>query len=359
VSLSFFLVVALALSQPAVPSAVALAREGLPSVALAQEGPFKIVVLAGEDSVNVIQQKTAVAPLVEVRDRNNNPVSGAVVTFAIQGGKAAAFQGGAATITVTTGAAGQAAAAGLTPLATGAVNISVSAAVQGQVVTAAITQVNVMTAAEAAAAASASGAGAGAGGGAGGGSGAAAGGGAAGGTGGGLSATTIAIVGGAVAAGAVAATQVVGGSGDAYQGTFSMNGTVNFATCFRTDHYAGTLVLELESTSGSVSGHGEIKEDTTVGEIAATNCPGISPGPMGDGKWGMPDGPVTGTESNIVFESHDNVQSLAPGIRLDRTFKFTGALSGSTITGKVEMAWIPQPGGLFVPMTSPITLTKQ
>jgi hypothetical protein len=320
---SFILVAALALSQP--------------------PAPFKIVVLAGEDSVNVIQQKTAVAPLVEVRDRNNNPVSGAVVTFAIQGGKAAAFQGGAATMTVTTGAAGQAAAAGLTPLATGAVNISVSAAVQGQVVTAAITQVNVLTAAEAAAAASASGAGAGAGGGA----------------GGGLSATTIAIVGGAVAAGAVAATQVVGGSGDAYQGTFSLSGTVNFATCFRTDHYAGTLVLELESTSGSVSGHGAIKEDTTVGEVAATNCPGSSPGPMGDGKWGMPDGPVTGTESNIVFESHDNVQSLAPGIRLDRTFKFTGALSGSTITGKVEMAWIPQPGGIFVPMTSPITLTKR
>jgi hypothetical protein len=332
VSPLFILVTALALSQPA--------------------GPFKIVVLAGEDSVNVIQQKTAVAPLVEVRDRNNNPVSGAVVTFAIQGGKAAAFQGGAATMTVTTTAAGQAAAAGLTPLTTGAVNISVSAAVQGQVVTAAITQVNVMTAAEAAAAA-AGGAGAGGGSGAG-----AAGGGAAGG-GGGLSATTIAIVGGVAAAGAVAATQVVGGNGDAYQGTFSLTGTVNFGTCFRTDHYAGTLVIELDSSADSINGHAELKEDTTVGEVAATNCPGSSPGPMGDGRWGMPDGPVTGTASSMVFESHDNVQSLAPGIRLDRTFKFTGALSGSTITGKVDMQWVPQPGGIFVPMTSPITLTKQ
>ena len=66
--------------------------------AFAQQGPFKIVILAGEDSVNVIQQKTAVAPLVEVRDRNNNPVSGVAVTFAVQGGKAAAFQGGAATM---------------------------------------------------------------------------------------------------------------------------------------------------------------------------------------------------------------------------------------------------------------------
>lgn len=314
-------------------------------------GPFKIVVLAGEDSVNVIQQKTAVAPLIEVRDRNNNPVSGAAVTFAIQGGKAAAFQGGATTITVATNAAGQAAAAGFTPLTAGAVNISVSAAVQGQVVTAAITQVNVMTAAEAAAAAG------GAGGGAGSGAGGAAGGGAAG--GGGLSATTIAIVGGAIAGGAVAATQVVGGSGDAYQGTFSLTGTVNFATCFRTDHYAGTLVIELESTADPIRGHAAIKEDTTTGEVAATNCPGSSPGPMGDGRWGMPDGPVTGTASSMVFESHDNVQSLAPGIRLDRTFKFTGTLTGGTISGQVDMSWIPQPGGLFAPMHSSITLTKQ
>ena len=121
--------------------------------AAGQAAPYKIVVLAGEDSVNVIQQKTAVAPLVEVRDRNNQPVSGAVVTFAVQGGKAAAFQGGATTMTIATNAAGQAAATGLTPLTAGAVNISVEAAVQGQVVTAAITQVNVMTAAEVAAAA--------------------------------------------------------------------------------------------------------------------------------------------------------------------------------------------------------------
>jgi len=335
VSPLFILVAALALSQPA--------------------GPFTIVVLAGEDSVNVIQQKTAVAPLVEVRDRNNNPVSGAVVTFAIQGGKAAAFQGGAATMTVTTTAAGQAAAAGLTPLTTGAVNISVSAAVQGQVVTAAITQVNVMTAAEAAAAAAGAG-GAGAGGGGAGGSGAAAGGGAAGG-GGGLSATTIAIVGGVAAAGAVAATQVVGGSGDVYQGTFSLVGTTTAGTCFRTDTYGGTLVIELESATGSIGGHAEIKDGTGV--VSAATCPGVSVGPIGDGKWGMPDGSVNGTESSIVFNSHDNVQSLAAGIRLDRTFKFTGALSGTTITGQVDMVWIPSNGGQYAPMRSPITLTKQ
>ena len=53
----------------------------------AQQAPaLKIVVLEGEGGVNIIQQKTAVRPLVEVRDRNNLPVAGASVTFSIGGG---------------------------------------------------------------------------------------------------------------------------------------------------------------------------------------------------------------------------------------------------------------------------------
>jgi hypothetical protein len=320
--------------------------------AAGQAAPYKIVVLAGEDSVNVIQQKTAVAPLIEVRDRNNQPVSGAVVTFAVQGGKAAVFQGGATTMTIATNAAGQAAAAGLTPLTAGAVNISVEAAVQGQIVTAAITQVNVMTAAEAAAAAGATGASSG--------TASTAGGGAAGGTGGGISATTIGIIGGVAAAGAVAATQVVGGSGDFYKGTFSMNSTLNFGPCARQENYAGTLVFELESTTGSINGHGEIKDATAA--VTATTCTGqIGVGPVGDGGWGMPAGPVTGTESSMVFESHDNVQSLQAGVTLDRTFKFLGALSGTTITGQIDMVWIPSPlaGFPVTPMRTTISMQKQ
>ena len=37
---------------------------------------LRIVVLEGEGAVNIIQQKTAVRPLVEVRDSNNLPVPG-------------------------------------------------------------------------------------------------------------------------------------------------------------------------------------------------------------------------------------------------------------------------------------------
>ncbi len=160
---------------------------------------LKIVVIKGEDAVNVIQQRTAVAPIVEVRDRNDVPVSGAVVTFAIQGGKTATFAGGLPAITVTTNAAGQAVAS-LSPLTSGAVQINVQAAFQGQVAAATITQTNVLTAAQAAAL-GASGAGSGS-------TGAATGGGAGG--GGGISGTTLGILGAAVAGGAAAATAATG-----------------------------------------------------------------------------------------------------------------------------------------------------
>ena len=116
----------------------------------AQAAALRVVVLAGEDAVNVIQQRTAVAPLVEVRDRNNQPVAGAVVTFSIQGGQNAAFAAGANTLTVTTNAVGQAAVTSLTPTGSGVVQINVAASFQGQSAATAITQTNFATAAQAA-----------------------------------------------------------------------------------------------------------------------------------------------------------------------------------------------------------------
>jgi hypothetical protein len=111
--------------------------------------------------------------VVEVRDRNNQPVAGVVVTFTIQGGSNATFAG-ASTVTATTNALGQAAVTSMTPTGVGGVHINVVAAFQGQTATTAITQTNFATAAQAAssgASGAASGAAAG-GGGAGGGIGA-------------------------------------------------------------------------------------------------------------------------------------------------------------------------------------------
>ena len=152
-----------------------------------QAAQLKIVVIDGEGAVNIIRQKTGVPPVVEVRDRNDLPVSGALVTFTIGGGQNATFGGTLQTLTVTTNAAGRAAAAGLTPTSTGVVQINVAAAFQGQTAAATIAQTNFVTAAQAAQAAGASAGG-----------------------GGGLSGGAIAGIGAAVAGGAVVAVKATG-----------------------------------------------------------------------------------------------------------------------------------------------------
>jgi hypothetical protein len=189
------------------------ARARLRTQLTAAAPPLKIVVVEGEGAVNIIQQKTAVAPVIEVRDRNDQPVSGAVVRFAISKGRAT-FNG-ARTLTATTDALGRATAAGLTPSGTGSLSIATSATFQGQTAAITIAQTNVLTAAQAAAAASAGSSGASAGGSA-----------AAGGGGGGLSNTAIVgIVGGAGAGigAAVLAANASSGSESPSDGNVNSN----------------------------------------------------------------------------------------------------------------------------------------
>ena len=121
------------------------------AVGAAQEAAnLKIVVIAGEDSVNVIKQKTAVAPVVEIRDRNNQPVANAVVRFTVRGGRNARLANGVRVVQAASDATGRAAVSALTPTGTGLVQIDVTATFQGQTIAATITQTNVATAAEAA-----------------------------------------------------------------------------------------------------------------------------------------------------------------------------------------------------------------
>ena len=122
--------------------------------------------LEGGNSVNVIEQDTAVPTLlVEVRDRDDMPVAGASVRFVLGEGDAATLNAGLSQVALTTNALGQAAVV-VNPIAAGAVELSVSAAFGGETATAAIVQANFATAEEAAAAISAAGgAAAGAGGG--------------------------------------------------------------------------------------------------------------------------------------------------------------------------------------------------
>src|SRR5215470_15695980 len=53
-----------------------------------------IKILEGEDGVNIIQKKSAVKPVVQVVDKNNLPVAGATVVFALpSSGASATFAG--------------------------------------------------------------------------------------------------------------------------------------------------------------------------------------------------------------------------------------------------------------------------
>lgn len=293
---------------------------------------LKIVVLAGEDAVNVLRQNTATAPLVALRDGNDLPVAGALVTFAIQGGKSAAFAGGATTLTVTTNAAGQAAAIGLTPLTTGAVQINVQAVFQGQTVATAISQTNVLTAAQAATV-GASGAS---------GSGGAAGGSAAAGASGGLSPFAIGLIGAAAGGGALVATKLTGANPavGTYSGSF--NGVLALAysetqtgvRCTLTNDYSGTLTLRLERLeNGNVTGEARYTSD---GRMTSNTC-GFADPRRHDINFDAIR--ITGTESAVTFrEQFGRTAVVGSETFVDsNVLSFSGALSNGIVAGSVVL----------------------
>ncbi len=327
---------------------------GDPTLSGRSQAPgLRIVVITGEDAVNIIQQKTAVAPIVEVRDRNDNPVAGALVTFTVQGGQNATLGGGLQSLVVTTNAAGRAAVTGFTPTASGAVQINVAAAFQGQTAAATIAQTNVMTAAQAAGAATASGAGSSSGG-------AGAGGGAAGGSGGGLSATTVGVVAGAAAGTIVGVREVTGDSVTAhtYTGQFSGSESLSFSGAFcRTEALTGTLKMDLTVDNEVVTGTGNIN-GSIITTAVSTGCAAFQNRPD---SFGLQDAPVTGTTSSIAFSKAQS-NNVAPnpldpqGTVNTHDYTFTGALNGSTITGTIAHRRII--GGV-VAGTATFTVTLQ
>jgi len=348
-----------------VPPFIALALAAF--LAAGQPGALRIVVIEGEDAINIVQQKTAVAPVVEVRDRNDQPVAGAVVRFAINQGRGTFA--GARTLSVTTNAAGRAVATGLTPTGGGALQIGAAATFQGQTAIATIAQTNVMTAAEAAAAGAS---GTGASGGA-----SSASGGAAGGGGGGMSGTTIGIVGGAVAGGAVAASTVLGGGDEGashvtttYRGTFSMQTTFHLFTT-QNGVVIGGCLSQPARLFGSVTvtlderGQGEVALEWTEDLTGTPTCLGISPGFSGAG-------PVSSAASiSILHESLADYSSAAGTgtVHIRRAGMFSGALAGDNVTGTVTMMHeqtltAPTGPGLavdggFPTISQAITLAKQ
>jgi hypothetical protein len=109
-----------------------------------------IEILKGDRGVNIIKKKTAVTPVVEVKDRNNLPVAGVLVLFSSPSdGPSVTFLNGERSFSAMTDANGQAAATGVKPLNTGSFQLHVSASYQSETATATIEMTNFLTAADA------------------------------------------------------------------------------------------------------------------------------------------------------------------------------------------------------------------
>ena len=106
--------------------------------------PYKLVVVRGENAQNNIKKGRATRPVVEVRDRNDKPVAGALVLFKLPtSGPSGTFAGGGQVASVTTNNAGQASASFTPNNVAGNVKLDVSSTNNGNTVTAQIVTVNV------------------------------------------------------------------------------------------------------------------------------------------------------------------------------------------------------------------------
>ncbi len=112
------------------------------------DGPFQLVVLRGENAQNNIKKGRATRQVVEVRDRNNKPVAGVLLTFSLpKSGASGTFVDGSQVTTVTTNPAGQASVTFQPNSVAGSYSVDVNGNVNGQAVNAQIAQTNVAAAA--------------------------------------------------------------------------------------------------------------------------------------------------------------------------------------------------------------------
>jgi len=151
-SVCYFLLIVLAVIAWQPPHLFALAQAG--GVAPPVVPDLQIVILEGEDGVNIIKKKTAVKPVVEVRDKNRAPgaaiiaggVAGVVVLFVLpESGPSGVFANGARWTRAVTDANGRAVAGEIRPIGKGSFKVEIRASYQGQTVTRTITQTNFST----------------------------------------------------------------------------------------------------------------------------------------------------------------------------------------------------------------------
>lgn len=334
---------------------------------------LRIVVVAGEDAVNIVQQKTAVAPVVEVRDENDLPVAGVLVRFGVREGGRATFFGGTTT-SATTNAAGRATALAFRPAASGTVQIDVTATtVQGQTATATISQTNYATMAEATQAGRAPSSSSGSG------TASAAGGTAAGvvtagaAGGGGMSAGMIGLIAGGAALGTVGVVAVAGNSGNgggppraqslSLTGPFSLDIPISSCgsfegiplCCTAPRMLSGSLRLNLQTqSSGAVGGTMDLSGTDTLGPITCTG--GGSGTPFPEATFPPFTTPVTGTASSLTALF---VSSQQAGDPLAYRFTFAGALANGVVTGTLQFDQSRSSGGIEVTSRGSTAITAR
>ena len=110
----------------------------------AQSPAIRIVVLVGENAMNVVKKGTGVMPVVQVLDQNGKPVEGAEVTFVAPGdGPSVQFTDGSRSATITTDSEGKASPIGGVALNTGDFEYQITGLFHDQRATVAIQQTNV------------------------------------------------------------------------------------------------------------------------------------------------------------------------------------------------------------------------
>jgi hypothetical protein len=215
-ALRFWIAIIATLAQiapaPAVtPGLLAEAQQQQP-VAAGARPTYRIEILsAAAKPTRRRQGMVSSESVIRVTDSNDRPVAGVVVTFSVTqlSGGSASFVNGTTSAFVTTNASGIASTGPVTASTASTFNISVSASVSGQTLTATI-PVNMATVAAGAGGATA---------------GAAAGAGAGAGAGGGISAAVIGVIAAAGAAAAVVAVKAAGGGDGGTAGGISNGGS--------------------------------------------------------------------------------------------------------------------------------------
>jgi len=134
-------------------TAISCVALSLLSPAFGQEatdaGKYRLVVIRGEgDQHNVKQGRSTSQAVMEVRDENDKPVAGVLLTFTLPSqGAGGSFVGGSQVTTLATNNAGRAAVTYTPNKVVGNYALKVSGNVQGQSVAASVTQTNIAAAA--------------------------------------------------------------------------------------------------------------------------------------------------------------------------------------------------------------------